>query len=598
MAPKLGIENTTLNVNQANFKGLDISSLRIFSNEKIGISLESLNVKTQDTSIQSINIDGLDLNFELNDGKFYIPGLTPPKKGETKKEIYTIPSILSTDFSVSVINSELTLNIEKKGEIQEIKIPFEIELTRNRDIISFNSNAKGLHYKDDKFELSLPECEVSGSIRPEKTRLMVTGTAKFANISLKTKKVRFPKIEGVLPFAFYLNNRGVDFNVSDTKKQKPGSINIPEIYFGKRSLGNTHFSIHQQGGSFFLDGVHAGLIKDQKTFIKGKITPPSGKQQLSADLKISFEGENLDIDLNQFHPKAGAANFMGNINVSAGAAWRNNTLSAQSRIKVEKGIFEDKERNFAIFDIELDFELSDALKLKSKPSQTLSFESLKYKTFLIDNGKISFQTNSLKNYLIEKSEFKWCNGNVASNAFSIDADKPDEIDIALYCNRLNVANLLNQLQLGKASGKGNVSGKIPLIYKNRKIRVDEGFLYSTPGIGGNICLTDFLGPLANLPAGFQMDIAKEALHDFDYEWLKLRLNSEKEDLLIQLEMDGAPADLLPFGYDLKRGGLFKSTDPEQKARFKGISFQINFRLPANQMLDYGTKIKEIPEKLK
>jgi hypothetical protein len=84
-----------------------------------------------------------------------------------------------------------------------------------------------------------------------------------------------------------------------------------------------------------------------------------------------------------------------------------------------------------------------------------------------------------------------------------------------------------------------------------------------------------------------LDIATEALKDYTYKWARLYLESEDRDLLLKLQFDGKPNRLLPFAYDTGLG-RFKRVSGEGEADFTGISIDLNFRSPLNEILRYRT----------
>ena len=90
-----------------------------------------------------------------------------------------------------------------------------------------------------------------------------------------------------------------------------------------------------------------------------------------------------------------------------------------------------------------------------------------------------------------------------------------------------------------------------------------------------------------------MELAREALKDYDYAWAKLRLNSEGEILWLQMQMDGKPAKTLPFVYKKDLGGFIKVEAGTEGSRFQGIRLDVNFRLPLNKLLQYKDLIKMI-----
>jgi hypothetical protein len=90
-----------------------------------------------------------------------------------------------------------------------------------------------------------------------------------------------------------------------------------------------------------------------------------------------------------------------------------------------------------------------------------------------------------------------------------------------------------------------------------------------------------------------MELAREALKDYDYSWAKLNITSEGEELLLQMQMDGKPAKMLPFVYRKDIGGFVKVEAGSKGSKFQGIRLDVNFRLPLNKMLQYKGLIKMI-----
>jgi len=90
-----------------------------------------------------------------------------------------------------------------------------------------------------------------------------------------------------------------------------------------------------------------------------------------------------------------------------------------------------------------------------------------------------------------------------------------------------------------------------------------------------------------------MDLAREALKDYDYSWAKLSLTSEGEDILLKMQMDGKPAKTLPFVYNKDLGGFIRVEADSEGSHFQGIRLDVNFRLPLNKLLQYKDLIKMI-----
>jgi len=91
----------------------------------------------------------------------------------------------------------------------------------------------------------------------------------------------------------------------------------------------------------------------------------------------------------------------------------------------------------------------------------------------------------------------------------------------------------------------------------------------------------------------QLELAREALKDYSYNWVKLGLNTEGKALLLRMQMDGKPAKELPFRYDKQIGGFIKVGSGGTGSIFQGISLDVNFRLPLDKILTYQDILKNI-----
>ena len=227
--------------------------------------------------------------------------------------------------------------------------------------------------------------------------------------------------------------------------------------------------------------------------------------------------------------------------------------------------------------------------LRSAPDQKLFFDHLTAGNIICPGGALSFQVESEKTVLLEKSLISWCGGNIETQALRI-SPAIDHYQSTLYCDHLQLAELLKQLGQVEARGQGSVNGRIPITWKEGKITFDDGFLYSTPGTGGTIKINGGEALTAGLstkdPQFAQLDLAREALKDYQYKWAKLGLNSEAEELILNLQFDGKPNRLLPFIYKKELGGFARVTAGSPGSHFQGISLDINLRLPLNRILQY------------
>jgi hypothetical protein len=615
-APGFGVSNLTLSVDRADISGLTVSSLNISNQRQSGVKVKRFSVDLDGQTMKALKIEGVKLFAELNNGRLKIPGIKISGGDESQIEtkgggLFTIPSFISRNCLVSIKDSELYLKLIRNGKEDDIVLPLQMKFKRSGGKIEFKISSKNIkvHYSD--INASVPVFEFTGTLNYNsgkgnaqkklpavKPFYEVSGTLKIIRFSMKQNNFSVQNFTARVPFKMQLRESGITWQTPDNLKVK-GVARIEEIITKNDKIEDLKFQILQKSGSFIIQSSYSDLIENRPIKFKLAVTPPARRHPLSVSLESYFNEKNLDIQLNSLRGVSTSGRFTGDINFHSKITYMvvsqdiKKNLTGSAALNIENGNFEDPEQELSVKGIKLSFTLEDVFKLKSKPSQEFSFKECSIQNFHINDALFRFQTESPDSYFIERVGFKWCSGNVAVNAFRIRASHPKDIDMILYCDRLNVTELLNQFQIGHASGNGTVSGKIPIMYNKRKLLIDNGFLYSTPGLGGHIALTDFLGPLTDMKSLFQIDIAQEALKNFNYNWLRIKLNSEKEELLLRLEMDGAPVGLLPFGFDFDRGGFYRSENSNIKAKFNGISFQINFRLPADRVLEYGRKFQEL-----
>ena len=242
--------------------------------------------------------------------------------------------------------------------------------------------------------------------------------------------------------------------------------------------------------------------------------------------------------------------------------------------------------------------VTDLVKMHSAPGQKLKFTRASFGEMRIENGEIDFQIESPRSILVEKSHFKWCDGKVDAPAIRFTSGV-EAYNLILYCDRLNLAKVLQQFGAASVTAEGELNGRIPLKFQNGKLSFKDGFLFTTPGETGKIKMTDTeiltAGIPPDTPQYVQMELARKALEDYDYSWAKLNLTSEGEDLLLNLQLDGKPAKSLPFVYRKDMGGFAQVEAGVQGSTFQGIRLDVNFRLPLNKIMQYKELIQLIQQ---
>ena len=88
------------------------------------------------------------------------------------------------------------------------------------------------------------------------------------------------------------------------------------------------------------------------------------------------------------------------------------------------------------------------------------------------------------------------------------------------------------------------------------------------------------------PERGQLELAREAVRDFEYKWVRIKADTVGEDLLVRLSVDGKPASTLPFVYKREFGGFIRVTGDVKGSNFQGLRLDVNFSVPLDRILLY------------
>ncbi|BBO84760.1 hypothetical protein DSCO28_53260 [Desulfosarcina ovata subsp. sediminis] len=372
---------------------------------------------------------------------------------------------------------------------------------------------------------------------------------------------------------------------------KAGTFSITRILQHQRTLGALKgrilpkadaFAVAADLSSDLLPGLAATLHSTVRTVGEG-----AGDIDLTVNLPVY--PLPADTDLGRFLPAAAGVTVSGGVSARATTSIKGGQLTGMLDLALADGGLRMEEKKIAVSGIQAALNFPDLPRIRSAPAQTIRFARASMGAIVVDGGSFDVHVESAKTFFVEKGRFSWCDGKVDTGSLRITAGRQDYV-ASLYCQRLALSRILEQLGAVNAKGTGTLNGRIPIAYRNGKIRFDDGFLFSTPGEGGQIQLTgtDLLtrGIPAGTPQFAQVELAREALKDYAYNWAKLGLVSEGEDFVMRLQFDGKPAHPLPFVYKKEIGSFVRVEAGGQGSVFQGIGLDVNLRLPLNQLLQY------------
>jgi hypothetical protein len=489
-------------------------------------------------------------------------------------------------------------NARMDAGLETIRVPKAIlkgsaELPgRDKTVVTgkFDLQAPGTSLASAAGKITIRDVSLSGQIdKTARGAVGFNGQLRFGGGRLVPADValRIGTISGKIPLVW-----------PPASHPKRGRFAIASLHHQNLSLGRIEGQIQQTAAGFDIQGRHISALLPQTSVTFEGRSRFFDTRRPTADFRftLSHPAGAADIELVKFHPAARGITVNGQFKMSGKLMLDEAGIFGSFQSQVAHGKVAMAQNKLAIEGISMSLNMPGLPEVRSAPGQQLQFARFSLGDLTAENGTIDFQIESIGSLLIEKAHFGWSGGKVDTQAMRLSRGIED-YHLIFYCDRLNLARVLEQFGAAAADGSGSVSGRIPIRYAHGELSFDDGFLFSTPGTGGKIHLTGTeiltAGIPPDTPQFAQMELAREALKDYDYSWAKLRLNSEGENLLLQMQMDGKPAKTLPFVYSKDIGGFIRVDAESQGSRFQGIRLDVNFRLPLNKLLQYKDLIKMI-----
>jgi hypothetical protein len=455
---------------------------------------------------------------------------------------------------------------------------------------SFDVQFPGTRIKVDTAEIKIPRLSLIGKSNHgnEKKPLIEAHLLwNDGSMALSGHNARFTVMKGKLPLQWPAMNHA-----------QSGGFSIGRLQFQNLNLGSIRGKIRQTSQGIAFQGRHLSRLVPKLIVKFGGDSRIFGTQNPATNVKFQLAPERaaIDVDVQKLFAGTVGVFLSGNLSMDGNLVIENSTLQGSFNSKFSEGVLRIPDQKVSIEGISMAISMPDLPNFRSAPQQQIFIDKVAAGGIEFSNTKMDFQIESLRSLFIEKAHFKWSEGNVDFYALRLSPEIED-YRLILYCDRLNMAKVLEQFGAATAVGEGKVSGRIPVRYHNKRISFDDGFLFSTPGETGKIRLTDTdiltAGFAPGTPQYVQIELAREALKDYDVSWAKLNINSEGEDLLLRMQLDGKPAKILPFVYKKDLGGFAKIEAEGKGSKFQGIRLDVNFRLPLNEMLQYRDLIEMI-----
>jgi len=475
------------------------------------------------------------------------------------------------------------LTVNGHGDLSRLSPPFGGQLT-------FRLSAENTRMTTESTNVYLPHLLLDGRYGgPEGPGGGLLGRLSFsdAEVSDSARQTVLGGIDGAIPLAWPIR-----------RPMEKGTLSIGHMRWRDSEIGSLVAGFEQNQDGFLVDGKHtSSLLPGLTAAVKGS-AGKGWKDQWFAEVDLRVVRYRLPsgTTLEKILPAAKDIAFSGTWDADLKVRMGGSGISGTLDTSVSDAAVTLREGNVTIEGIQASLSLPDLPNLRSAPKQQLRFREASFGNLRATDGMVDYQIESPGSFFVEKSSLGWSSGRLHTHAVRI---RPGDgsYGLTVYCDRLSLAELLGQIGSVKAEGEGTVNGRIPLQFIEGKLRFTDGFLYSTPGNGGKLRLTetDILtaGIPPDTPQFTQLEVAREALRDYDYSWVKLNLETEEDVLFVGMQLDGKPADPMPFEYRKDLGGFARIEAGGDGSIFQGIRLDVNLRVPLERILRYGDVLTDV-----
>ena len=423
--------------------------------------------------------------------------------------------------------------------------------------------------------------KLHGDLTYKNEHLTAHITGNIASVASTTKDLVLNQINWNIPLHFPLQ---------ELQSSKHGQFNIGSIDYKNNKTASVSTDLQQcrDGFKYTTDIISTMDIAGQmrcygSVFFDGSISTACTLTETDIDSSL----------LPNYIKIPDGNSFTGTLTAEATFEVKEKKQAGKLNIHLTKGVFSSGET--MIKGIETSISFPDLPHVVSAPGQMATIDVIDSGKIQVQNGTIYFRIENEHQLFLEKARLNWCGGKIEMGSLSLSSDMK-KIETTLYCDRLGFAELLQQFGIENTEGQGSLNGRIPVKISDRGILFDDGFLFSTPGNSGIVRFnnTDQLRQgMPDIGQTATLDYSITALKNFAYNWTKLSFNTEGEDLLLAMELDGKPAEPLPFGY---KNGQIVATEQGPGLQHP-IRLDMNFRLPLQNLFQYGKSLQSLMEKM-
>ena len=513
--------------------------------------------------------------------------VTLQSSGNLKKAQYALTNIVLVEPEETTLDLKGELEIFKRtfnglGQLflartnTTAKINYQGTYDESGTEISYQLAGNAFTIEDT---LSINSFTADGKVEVQGSTVTATLNSRIPEIALKKNNTRLVNLSLHLPFQY-----------PPLRTDAAGSLRIEKIRYQGVNSGKLRAKLLPSAeGMAFTTLLTSPFVPDLQLACKGSA-------QLTSDITVNCHFPETRFDSSTFPDflkLPDELSFNGKLAAVGELQIKDKVPAGKLTVDYRDGTLTHGENELS--DINLGVVFPHLPLLQSSRGQLCTIGSLNLGKVKLSDARIRFRIENDQAISLEKIRLSWCGGKVETGGFSLSREMK-ELETTLYCDRLGFTELLGQFGIDQTEGQGSLNGRLPIHISRQGLVFDDGFLFSTPGNSGIVRFNDTKQLRQGIPdinKSAYLDYSMKALGNFSYNWTKLSFNSQKDDLLITMQLDGKPAEPLPFGY--KNGQIIPSN--RGPGLQHPIRLDVNFRLPLQDLFQYGKNIQSIMENM-
>lgn len=456
--------------------------------------------------------------------------------------------------------------VDEKNNIVATKFSCNIPLVANKYYLNKKITADNISFKSEKttfansnFQFSAPKLEAIAGIE------FIDNSLENYGLKISAKKAKLVDVKRNI----IANDVAIVLPISNNLKAK-GSLSTNDFIYNNKSLGKLNLELEANKNIYSSKG---SLIYNKQ---------PDMKFAIDAILKPISNDLSVKIEAIDYIPKKNIklknAILNGKISILANLIYNDDKMIKNTLHCVgENMFFQSTKHNIEIKNANGDLFFADLSSSTSNSNNSIIASEISVDKLKLNNCRITFQVDKFAQIAINKFEGLFKSSIVTANPFQINLDSEGENEkITLKCPKIPLSEIFNIFTNVEARTKAFVGGEF--IINERKLK--SGIFNTSLGIKNNLKLFKTDSMLKGLQSDTniyrQKEFSKAILEDFNYNWIKLKLNIEGKKTVLSVQLDGKPAKAIPFYIDKNTGQCLNTDNP--KLQFdRSLEMDIQFK---------------------